>query len=184
MGDEAGSVGVGVGSSKEVVGAVQKAVTKAKKTLITVPLNENSSFPHRIDGIFGAAKVRGCLPATARRLRLQRQVAPSARVCAPSPTPHGSPHPPRSHCARRAHAAPAALCQVMLRPASEGTGVIAGGSVRVVLELAGVKNAFGKQLGTQNTMNNAKATIQGLQSMRTVEQVAELRGVPVETLYG
>lgn len=72
--------------------------------------------------------------------------------------------------------------KVMLRPASEGTGVIAGGAVRVVLELAGVKNAFGKQLGTDNPLNNARATIEGLKSMRTFEQVAAMRGLPVEEL--
>jgi small subunit ribosomal protein S5 len=61
--------------------------------------------------------------------------------------------------------------QVMLRPAAEGTGVIAGGAVRVVLELAGVKNGFGKQLGSGNPLNNARATIEGLQSMRTFQEV-------------
>lgn len=70
----------------------------------------------------------------------------------------------------------------MLRPAAEGTGVIAGGAVRVVLELAGVKNAFGKQLGTGNPLNNARATIEGLRNMRTFEQVARERGVPLESL--
>lgn len=59
----------------------------------------------------------------------------------------------------------------MLRPAAEGTGVIAGGAVRVVLELAGVKNAFGKQLGTSNPLNNARATLEGIKTMRTFQQV-------------
>lgn len=72
--------------------------------------------------------------------------------------------------------------KVMLRPASEGTGVIAGGAVRVVLELAGVKNAFGKQLGTDNPLNNARATLEGLKNMRTFQQVADMRGLPVEHL--
>lgn len=72
--------------------------------------------------------------------------------------------------------------KVMLRPAAEGTGVIAGGAVRVVLELAGVKNGFGKQLGSSNPLNNAKATVEGLKSMRTFEQVAAERGVPIEKL--
>jgi small subunit ribosomal protein S5 len=72
--------------------------------------------------------------------------------------------------------------KVMLRPAAEGTGVIAGGAVRVVLELAGVKNGFGKQLGSANPLNNAKATVEGLKSMRTFEQVAAERGVPIEKL--
>jgi hypothetical protein len=61
--------------------------------------------------------------------------------------------------------------QVMLRPAAEGTGVIAGGAVRVVLELAGVKNGFGKQLGSGNPLNNARACIKGLDNMRTFQEV-------------
>jgi small subunit ribosomal protein S5 len=72
--------------------------------------------------------------------------------------------------------------KVMLRPAAEGTGVIAGGAVRIVLELAGVKNGFGKQLGSDNPLNNARATIEGLRSMRTFEQVAAERGIPIENL--
>lgn len=59
----------------------------------------------------------------------------------------------------------------MLRPAAEGTGVIAGGAVRVVLELAGVKNGFGKQLGSSNPLTNARCTIEGLKNMRTYEEV-------------
>jgi len=129
VGDEAGTVGVGCASAGEVIQAVRKAVVDAKRNLVTVPLNKNSSFPHRVDGIFGAGKV-------------------------------------------------------MLRPAAEGTGVIAGGAVRVVLELAGVKNAFGKQLGTANPLNNARATLEGIKSMRTFQQVSEERGIPVADLMG
>lgn len=129
IGDEAGTVGVGCASAGEVIQAVKKAVADAKRNLVTVPLNKNNSFPHRIDGIFGAAKV-------------------------------------------------------MLRPAAEGTGVIAGGAVRVVLELAGVKNAFGKQLGTANPLNNARATLEGIKQMRTFQQVSEERGIPVSELMG
>jgi small subunit ribosomal protein S5 len=117
-------VGVGTAASKEVVDAVQKAVIDAKKDMIRVPLTRGATFPHRADGVFGAARV-------------------------------------------------------MLRPASEGTGVIAGGAVRVVLELAGVKNAFGKQLGSSNPLNNARATVAGLKLQRTPEQVAAIRGLTV-----
>lgn len=129
VGDEAGTVGVGCDSAGEVVMAVKKAVVNAKRNLVTVPLNKNNSFPHRIDGIFGAGKV-------------------------------------------------------MLRPAAEGTGVIAGGAVRIVLELAGVKNGFGKQLGTANPLNNARATLEGIKQMRTFKQVSEIRGIPVADLMG
>eukprot|EP00887_Chlorella_sp_A99_P007588 scaffold28.g7588.t1 len=74
--------------------------------------------------------------------------------------------------------------KVMLRPAAEGTGVIAGGAVRTVLELAGVRNAFGKQLGTDNPLNNARACLDGLRNMRTFQQVAAARGVSVAHVMG
>ena len=127
VGDEQGQVGVGCASAKEVVQAVAKAVVRAKTELVRVPLTNASTFPHRIDGYFGAAKV-------------------------------------------------------MLRPASEGTGVIAGGAVRVVLELAGIKNGFGKQLGSPNPLNNARAALVGLSEMRTFKQVAAQRDMTIEEL--
>lgn len=74
--------------------------------------------------------------------------------------------------------------RVMLRPASDGTGVVAGGAVRVVLELAGVRNGFGKQLGSSSPMNNAKAALQALSVMRTFKEVANDRGVTVAFLQG
>ena len=120
---------MGCASAKEVIDAVAKAVLDAKKHFVSVPLTRSFSFPHRIDGIAGAAKV-------------------------------------------------------MLRPASEGTGVIAGGSVRVVLELAGIKNAFGKQLGSGNPLNNARATVDGLRRQRTMQMVADERGLTMEELIG
>ena len=71
---------------------------------------------------------------------------------------------------------------VMLKPAAEGTGVIAGGSVRPVLELAGYKDIRRKVIGTNNPRNVVYATLQGLQSMQTVEQVARKRGKKVEDI--
>jgi len=129
IGDEKGQVGVGVASAKEVIGAVAKAVTDAKRNLITVSVTRYQSIAHYIEGRAGAS------------------------------------------------------C-VMLRPASEGTGVVAGGATRVVLEMAGLKNIFGKQLGADSPLNNARATIEGLKELRTFPQVATERGISLEQLIG
>jgi small subunit ribosomal protein S5 len=73
---------------------------------------------------------------------------------------------------------------VVLRPASPGTGVIAGGGVRAVLELGGVRDVLTKSLGTQNPINLVKATMDGLMSLRRPEEVAELRGLSVNEVLG
>lgn len=74
--------------------------------------------------------------------------------------------------------------KVMMRPAAPGTGVIAGGAVRTVLELAGVRNVLAKQLGSGNPLNNARAAAKALADLRTFSEVAEERGIPIENLYG
>uniref|UniRef100_A0A1D1YD87 Small ribosomal subunit protein uS5c n=1 Tax=Anthurium amnicola TaxID=1678845 RepID=A0A1D1YD87_9ARAE len=128
VGNKQGQVGVGVGKAKEVVSAVEKSAVNARRNIITVPMTKYSTFPHRSDGDYGAAKV-------------------------------------------------------MLRPASPGTGVIAGGAVRIVLEMAGVENALGKQLGSDNALNNARATVEAIQKMRQFREVALERGIPMEELW-
>lgn len=74
--------------------------------------------------------------------------------------------------------------KVVLLPAPEGTGVIAGGAARAVLELAGVKNIRTKSYGSSNKINTVKATIEGLKMLRSAEQVAKMRGKTVEEILG
>ena len=128
IGDEKGQVGVGIGKASDVIGAVKKAVTDAKKNIIQIPLTKFNSIPHPINGIAGAA-------------------------------------------------------EVIMRPSAQGSGVIAGGSVRTVLELAGVKNILAKQLGSSNPLNNARAALNALNNLTTFKQAASDRNLSTEVLF-
>jgi len=128
VGDETGHVGYGSGKAKEVPQAIRKAIESAKKSLIRVPLS-NNTIPHQVLGTFGSGRV-------------------------------------------------------LLKPAVEGTGIIAGGAVRAVMQAAGVSNILTKSIGTSNPHNVIKATFEGLQSLRDPQEVARLREKSLEEIMG
>jgi len=74
--------------------------------------------------------------------------------------------------------------KVLLKPASEGTGIIAGGTVRAIVEIAGIKNIRAKCLRSSNPTNVVKATFEGLRSLRTADEVAKMRGIDAEAMKG
>lgn len=126
VGDRKGKVGIGIGKSKEVSGAIEKATTIAKKNMKLVPIVE-STIPHETIGKFSSTKI-------------------------------------------------------LLLPAPAGTGVIAGGSARAVIELAGINNIVTKRHGSSNSINVVKATFEGLMGLKTKEEIARRRGKSVEEI--
>ena len=128
VGDGNGSVAYGMGKSKEVPEAIEKASAQAKKNLAKVNL-QGTTIPHGVIGVYG----RG---------------------------------------------------SVLMMPAAEGTGVIAGGPVRAVMEAAGIKDIRTKSHGTNNPINCVKAAIAGLMSLKSPEEVAAARGKTVEEILG
>jgi len=120
VGDGAGHVGFGLGKANEVPDAIRKAVERAKKDIIHVPLSQGT-VPYEITGVYGSS-------------------------------------------------------QVFIKPAHEGTGVIAGGTVRAVLEVAGIRNIFTKCYGSRNPHNVVKAAIQGLSMLKAPESGMRQKG--------
>jgi len=126
VGDGQGRVGSGLGKAQEVPEAIRKALEKAKKGMIDVPIL-NNTIPYAVVGRYGSGKV-------------------------------------------------------LLRPAVEGTGVIAGGPVRAVVEVAGIKNVLTKCLGSHNPHNAVKATMDALRQLASPEEVAQRRNRPLAEL--
>jgi small subunit ribosomal protein S5 len=126
VGDESGHVGFGTGKAREVPLAIKKAVEAAKKSLIRVPLIQNT-VPHQLIGKFGAGRV-------------------------------------------------------LVKPASQGTGVIAGGAVRAVMQAVGVHDVRTKVLGSTNPHNVVRATFDALLRMKDPMELARLRGKQLEEI--
>ena len=126
VGDKKGRVGLGIGKSKDVSSAIEKATTIAKRNMKNIPI-VNGTIPHETIGKFSSSNI-------------------------------------------------------ILLPAPEGTGVIAGGSARAVIELAGIKNIVTKKHGSSNKINCVKATMEGLLSLKTKEEIARRRGKSVEEI--
>ena len=128
VGDGKGNVGIGMGKSAEVPLAIQKGVDDAKKNMFHVPVTENGTIPHAVEGHYGAGRV-------------------------------------------------------LIKPAVEGTGVIAGGPVRPLFELAGITNVLSKSLGTNNALNIIKAAAEGLKELSSPAEAAERRGMTVAEMF-
>lgn len=126
VGDGAGKIGFGYGKAREVPVAIQKSMDQARKTMISVDLNEGTLW-HPVKSGHGAARV-------------------------------------------------------YMQPASEGTGVIAGGAMRAVFEAVGVKNVLAKAIGSRNPINLVRATLRGLVVMQSPSRIAAKRGKKVEEI--
>jgi small subunit ribosomal protein S5 len=124
VGDNRGSVGVGVGKAREVPAAIQKGADRARRNMSLVPL-AGTTIPHEVTSRYSAAKV-------------------------------------------------------FMKPAAPGTGVIAGGGVRAVVEAAGIRDILTKSLGSANILNVVKATVKALNELQDPVEIANRRGLPVD----
>lgn len=120
VGNKQGTIGYGIGKAKEVPEAIKKAVDRAKKNIIHVPVKDGT-IPFTVEGHAGAG-------------------------------------------------------HVMLKPAGKGTGIIAGGAVRAVMEVAGINNILTKNIGSDNKHNVVRATFEGLERLNRWEKISSARG--------
>jgi len=128
IGNEKGKVGVGVGKAAEVLIAIKKAISDARKNIVDIStVAGTNTISHSVVGESGGSKV-------------------------------------------------------LLRPAADGTGIIAGGTARIVLELSGVGDILAKSKGSKSPLNVARATVEGLKSVRSFKDVANLRGISVKKM--
>lgn len=127
-GNQQGSIGIAQGKSREVSSAIAKATTKARKSMIVIPLR-GTTIPYPVIGRHGSSKV-------------------------------------------------------VIRSAYKGTGVIAGGAVRSVMDALGVKDVLAKSLGSGNRQNVVKATLNALAQLRSAEHLAKLRGLTINEIIG
>ena len=125
-GNQNGKIGIALGKSREVASAIAKATNKARKSLIDIPLRDQT-IPYPVMGRHGASTV-------------------------------------------------------IVRSASKGTGIIAGGAVRIVMEVLGVKDILAKSLGASNRLNVIKATLNALAQLRSLKSTATLRGKTIEQI--
>jgi small subunit ribosomal protein S5 len=128
VGDGAGRVGFGFGKAREVPVAISKAMTQARKSMVSVALR-NDTLYYAVKGMHGATRV-------------------------------------------------------LMQPASEGTGVIAGGGMRAVLECAGIRNVLAKSYGSRNPINVVRATVNALGKIRSPEEIAAKRGKSLDEITG
>lgn len=124
IGDEKNRVGWGVGKAADVSGAISKAMTTARKRVITI-ITKDSTIPHPIKNSYKSARI-------------------------------------------------------FLKPAAAGTGIIAGGTMRIVLQLAGIKDVVGKMLGSQNKISNTRATVEALGSLVDPQESRRIRMMGTE----